>query len=246
VIDLSLLVQQYYSGWALVIVITMLMTFYLKKKFSVLPLGSNASWAQWHYYGGLFLFVLFLIHIEFSIPDGMVELALATTTFIVVIVGCFGAILNRLLAKRLSLLSEEIIYERIRPQRLELRKKLEKQLLISVEHSKSSTLSNYYFDELADYFAKPHDFFAHVLGSTYRHHQRQSNLEQQLRYLNKHEADFVGTLSGFIDRKHSMDRHTALQGVLKIWGVFHAPIATVMCSLVVLHVVLVYAFRGAM
>jgi len=246
VIELSLLIQQYYSGWALVAVVVMLMMFYLKKKFSVLPIGSNASWAQWHYYGGLFLSVLFFIHIEFSIPDGLVEQALAATTFLVILVGCGGLVINRLFAKRLSLLREEVIYERIEPLRRQLKQTLEEQLLLSVKDSKSSTLSSYYLDELAEYFAKRHDFFAHIIGSTYQHQKRRTNLEQQLRYLNSSEASFVVSLLKFLDQKHTLDRHATLQGVMKYWGVLHAPMAVVMSSLVLFHIVLVYAFRGGM
>lgn len=246
VLDLSLLVQQYYSGWALVFVIMGLLFFGLKKKLSVLPLGSNASWAQWHYYNGVFLVVLFLIHIEFSVPNGRFELALTAVLLSVVSMGFIGLIMNRVYARRLAQLNEEIIYERIATLRNELKQRLESQLFKSVERSYSSTLTSYYLSDLAGYFSTRHDFLMHLLGSTYQHKKRRSNLELQLRYLNKDEADFAVSLLDFIDQKYTLDCHETLQGMMKYWGLFHGPFSLVMSLMIMFHVVLVYAFRGAM
>lgn len=246
VLELTLLIQQYYSGWALVVVILLLLSFGVKKRLSVLPLGGNASWAQLHYYAGLFLLVLFFIHIEFSIPNGLVELTLASILLFTVLVGVGGLMVNRIYARRLSQLGEELIYERIGMLRAELKRKLESRLLDSIEQSKSSTLSSYYLENLAAYFSSKQDLLAHMIGSTYRHQKRRADLEQQLRYLNKDEADFAIQMLGFLEQKYILDCHAALQGVLKYWGVLHAPIALVMSGLAVFHIVLVYAFRGAM
>ena len=246
VLELSLLVQQYYTGWALVAVVVSLLLFGVKKRLSVLPLGSNASWAQWHYYSGAFLLVLFVLHVEFSIPDGFVELALTLNLLLVAVIGILGLFINRVYAKRLALLDEEIIYERITGLRSNLKQRVESALLDIVAKSKSSTLSSYYGDELANYFSGQKDFFTHLVGSSYQHQKRQSKLEHQLRYLNKDEADFVITLIEFVNQKNTLDKHAAMQSVLKFWGVLHAPIALIMTVFLVSHIVLVYAFRGAM
>ena len=194
ILDLSLLVQQYYSGWIMVFLILMLMAFGVKKRLSVVPLGSNASWAQFHYYAGQFLVFLFFIHIEFSLPNGIVEQALALLLLLTIVVGITGLIISRLYAKRLAHLDEEVIYERIDTLRIEVKRKLELQLLESVERSKSSTLSSYYLEHFASYFSKSQDRLAHLFGSTYPHRKRRADLEQQLRYLNKEEADFLSAL----------------------------------------------------
>jgi len=43
IVDLSLNIQSFYSGWLLVSIIVVLMSFYLKKRLSVVPLGRNSG-----------------------------------------------------------------------------------------------------------------------------------------------------------------------------------------------------------
>lgn len=245
IVALSLQVQQYYSGWLVAGLITFLLLFYVKKKLSTLPLGRNASWAQWHYYCGFFLIAAFGIHVEFSIPDGYVERILAGLLAIVVAVGIGGAIINRLFARRLAFLSEEIIYERIPDHLLTLRQKLESELSKTVEESDSTTLSNYYAEHLAGYFSGNRDRLAHIFGSRQPHLERLNDLELQMRYLNQREAAFAMDLADYLEQKNTLDTHHALQGALKFWGVLHAPVGFVLLFMVLVHIVLVYAFRGA-
>ncbi len=73
IIDLSIQVQQYYSGWLMILLLIVLLSFYAKKKLSILPVGSSSTWAQLHYYTGLFLLIIYLKHIELSLPSGIIE-----------------------------------------------------------------------------------------------------------------------------------------------------------------------------
>ena len=246
IIELTLLVQQYYSGWLLVAVILVLMFFGVKKRLSVIPMGSNAGWAQVHYYSGLFLVFLFLIHIEFSLPNGIIEQTLALLLVLTAFVGIIGLLLSRIYARRLSHLDEQVIYERVEIHRIEIKENVESELLKSIERSNSSTLSSYYLEHLAAYFSQTQDRIAHLLGSNYPHRKRRAQLEQQLRYLNKEEADFVIRLLAFLEQKNTLDCHSALQGVLKFWSLLHVPIGILTSLLAGFHIVLVYAFRGAM
>ncbi len=245
IVTLSLQVQQYYSGWLVAGLIIFLLAFYVKKKLSVLPLGRNASWAQWHYYSGLFLIAAFAIHVEFSIPDGYVERILASLLAIVVVVGIGGGIINRLFARRLAFLNEEIIFERIPGHLLALRDRVERELLRTVEESNSPTLSNYYDEHLASYFSGNRNRLAHIIGSRQPHLERLNDLELQMRYLNQREAAFAMQLADYLEQKNTLDTHYALQGALKFWGVLHAPVGLVLLFMVFVHIVLVYAFRGA-
>ena len=245
IVALSLQVQQYYSGWLVAALIAFLLLFYVKKKLSTLPLGRNASWAQWHYYCGIFLIAAFGIHVEFSSPDGYVERILAGLLAIVVVVGIGGVVINRLYARRLAYLSEEIIFERIPDHLQALRERLEAEVVKTVEESGSSTLSNYYVEHLAGYFFGNRDRLAHLLGSRQPHLERLNDLELQMRYLNEREAAFAMTLADYLEQKNTLDTHYALQGALKFWGVLHAPVGLVLLFMVFVHIVLVYAFRGA-
>ncbi len=244
IVTLSLQTQQYYSGWLVAGLIVFLLSFYVKKKLSVLPLGRNAHWAQWHYYCGFFLIAVFGIHVEFSIPDGYVERILAGLLALVSFVGIAGVAINRVFARRLAFLDEEIIFERIPEHTVALRERLEQELTQSVDASGSSTLSSYYAEHLAAYFSSNQDVLSHLIGSRQPHLTRLNDLELQMRYLNQREAAFAMQLADYLEQKNILDTHYALQGVLKYWGVLHAPMGLVLLFMVLVHIILVYAFRG--
>jgi len=244
VIDYALDIQQFYSGWLMIALMASLLMFYAKKRLTILPIGKNAAWAQWHYYTGLLLLIVFAKHIDFSIPGGTVELSLFILFMIVVGSGAGGAFINRVYAKRLASLEEEVIFERIAQHRQELRVEVESLLLEVVEKTKSDTLSNYYLKHLTSFFDRPRHVFSHLIGSGYATLGIQNGLERQMRYLNSHEVECALALKKLIRKKDLLDRHFALQGFLKYWGVLHLPVAILMSCLVILHIVLVYAFKG--
>ncbi len=244
IIDYALDIQQFYSGWLMIALIGGLLMFYAKKRLSILPLGKNATWAQWHYYTGLLLLIVFAKHIDFSIPGGTVELSLFVLFAIVIGTGAGGAFFNRVYAKRLASLDEEVIFERISQHRQELKREVENLLLEVVEKTNSDTLSKYYLKHLTSFFDRPRHIFSHLVGSGYATLGIQNGLERQMRYLNTHEVDCALALKKLIRKKDILDRHFALQGFLKYWGILHFPVALLMSCLIILHIVLVYAFKG--
>ena len=242
VIDYSLNIQQFYSGWLMVLLIIGLLSFYAKKRLSIIPLGKASIWAQWHYYTGLLLLIVFAKHVDFSLPDGIVDISLFALFIVVAVSGVGGAISNRLFAKRLAALDEEVIFERIPQHRYALRVKAEKLLLDVVEKTDSDTLSRYYLEHLMAYFDRPKHIFSHLIGSGYATLRVQNSLQRQIRYLNGAEAECALSLQKLVHQKDILDRHLALQGFLKYWGVLHFPVSLCMSTLVVLHIILVYAF----
>ncbi|OUS27003.1 hypothetical protein A9Q99_17505 [Gammaproteobacteria bacterium 45_16_T64] len=245
IIDLSIQVQQYYSGWFMIFLMAILVVFYVKKRLIVVGMGSGGNWAQWHYYIGLFLFIIYLKHVEFSFPDGLVESTITVFYLIVMISGVCGVFINRVFARRLSYLEEDIIYERIPVHLKKLRHDVEGLIIDSVENSGSTTLSDYYLQHLAGYFEKPQFFFTHLLGSNYGFLRVKDGLDRQMRYLNKKEAEYALNLNNMLQKKNLLDTHLALQRVLKYWGTLHFPMALILVLVTFVHVVLVYAFRGA-
>ena len=244
VIDYSFSAQQFYSGWLLLVLIIGLLAFYVKKRLSVIPLGPSAIWAQWHYYTGLLVLLIFIKHVDYSLPDGIVEVSLFVLFIVVIMSGIGGAIFNRVYAKRLGALGEEVIFERIPQHRQALHEEVEKLLLDVVEKTDSDTLSSYYLKHLMVYFDRPKHIFSHLIGSGYATLHIQNGLEQQMRYLNGAEAECAVSLKQLIHKKDILDRHLALQGFLKYWGVLHFPVSLCMCGLTILHIILVYAFGG--
>jgi len=92
------------------------------------------------------------------------------------------------------------------------------------------------------YFDRPKHIMSHLIGSGYATLNIQNGLEQQMRYLNGAEAECAQQLKKLIHKKDILDRHFALQGFLKYWGVLHFPVSLSMFALTILHIILVYAF----
>ena len=169
-----------------------------------------------------------------------------TILFLIVLLSGFsGLLISRLFAKRLSYLEEEVIYERIPEHIRKLKEEVEALVLDCIEQSGSTTLSEYYVSHLADYFYRPRFMLRHLFGSTYAVERILVGLQNQIRYLSKEEVDYALELKSCIQRKSTLDIHYALQGALKHWGISHLPVALALFLFVGLHIVLVYAFRGA-
>lgn len=244
IIDRALLVQQYYSGWLLVSVMLTFMLFYLKKRLPTLPIGLNSIWAQWHYYLGLFFILVFAFHVEFELPNGKFEIVMSILLLIVSGSGIAGTMINRSFAKRLSYLPEEILYERIPHYRHLLQEQAENLIEDVVEKTNSTTLRKYYQTQLHGYFVN-YVLLPHIIGSQYPFLKARNKLDQQMRYLNEDEAATALELQALLEKKYTLDRSYALQWVLKHWGILHMPVGLMLLCCIVLHILLVYAFRGA-
>ena len=65
------------SGWTLLGAMLFLTAYNARKKLPFLPLVNSNIWLQMHIYVGLGSFILFLMHIDFRLPNGFFEGLLA-------------------------------------------------------------------------------------------------------------------------------------------------------------------------
>src|SRR5207249_2990537 len=66
-----------WSGLALLAVVLFLAFFNARKKLPFLPLLKASAWMRFHSYAGWFAVALFLLHIQFRVPQGQLEIVLA-------------------------------------------------------------------------------------------------------------------------------------------------------------------------
>ena len=111
--DAALYDSAFLSGWSLFALILFLSMLNLRKKITMLPMGSSANWLQLHIYAGWLAILLFAIHIGWQVPSGIFEISLAIIFSLVAGTGLVGIFLSRILPKRLTRRGEEIILERI-------------------------------------------------------------------------------------------------------------------------------------
>ncbi len=243
---LTLYDKHYFSGWALLILILMLTSYSFRKKISVLPIGTATSWLQFHVYLGLLSGLLFVIHIDWTIPNGWFEILLATMFSSLFLSGLMGYYLDRRLPPLLARRGEEVIFERIPSFMATLRNDAEDLSIKCAAETGSSTLSEHYIEHLAPFFSKPRKLLSHLLGSNIGFSNTLKELDNMDRYLNDEERNFASQLRELAEKKDDLDYQYALQATLKGWLFVHVPLTYSTILLMSLHAVLAYAFRGGM
>ena len=234
----------YLTGWAFFSVMLLLTLYNARKKLPFLPLGNSESWLQIHIYGGFFTVVLFLIHLNFRLPTGWFEGTLAWLYLLVTGSGVVGLVLTRVLPRRLSTRGGEVIYERIPALRHMLRCEAEALAFGSAATTKSSALAEFYYRELAMFFAGPRHFWPHLLESRRPLNALLSELDDLRRYLNESERASLEKLRQLVRQKDGLDYHRALQSTLKLWLFVHLPLTYSLMMFTLLHIVIVFAFAG--
>jgi hypothetical protein len=243
--DLTLYQPAFLTGWLLLAAIVLLTLYNGRKKLSMVPIGTAATWLQWHVYIGLLAVLIFAMHINWSIPNGILERFLALFFVAVAGSGILGLYLSRRFAPMLTRRTEEVVLERIPQFIADLRGQAEELVLASAVETGSSSIADYYSNRLADFFAGPRHMRLHLQGSGRATFALMTDLDIMTRYLNDQEMVYADKLRQLVGRKDQLDYAYALQTVLKAWLFVHLPATYGMILLVLLHLLLVYAFGGA-
>ena len=236
--------SDYISGWFLLLLVVLLSVYNLRKKITVVPLGSSETWLQLHIYGGTFTALVFLLHIDFRVPTGWFEGILGWLFLIVVGSGFVGLALSRILPRRLTTAGGEVIFERIPAIRRRLREDVESLALGSVSETRSATLADFYVENLSWFFAGSRNFWWHVLEVHRPLNRILNEIDDLSRYLNDDEREILDRLAELVRRKDGLDYHYTMQLVLKSWVFVHLALTFCLLLFGAVHVVLVCAFSG--
>jgi hypothetical protein len=234
----------YLSGWALFAVILALTFYNARKKISFLPLLSSEAWMQFHIYAGLLTGVLFLIHIGYRMPTGWFEGALAWLYLLVMLSGFFGLFASRAIPKRLTTRGGEVLFERIPGIRRQLQERAEAIALKSVEEMKSSTIADFYAQELKPFFSGARHMVPHWFEVRTPLNRVLEKIADLNRYLNESERATMNEIATLVRQKDGLDYHYSLQLVLKLWLFVHIPLTYSLLLWTLAHIVLVFAFSG--
>ena len=243
--DVSLYQPAYLTGWLLLGLVVFLALYNGRKKLSMVPLGTAAAWLQWHIYMGFLAVLIFAMHVDWSIPNGMLERILALFFVAVAGSGLIGLYLSRRYARMLTRRTEEVVLERIPQFIAELRGRAEAVVLESAVETGSSSIADYYSGSLSQFFAGPRNMRLHLQGSRRATFALMTGLDVMTRYLDDKEMVYAGRLRVLVERKDRLDYAYALQTVLKAWLFIHIPATYGMILLALVHLLLVYSFGGA-
>ena len=163
---------------------------------------------------------------------------------VVAISGAIGIFISRTLPPRLTRRGEEVIFERIPIFRNQLREAADDLAVYSVEQTESTSIADFYTNELKDWFSGPRDYFEHILELNGRFFELMQKFDSVERYLNDTEKEVLAELRALACKKSDLDYHHALQKTLKAWLFVHIPATYALLLLAGIHVILVHAFTG--
>lgn len=235
----------YLSGWVLLAVMLFLTFFNLRKKVPFLRMGSAGFWLQLHIYVGLFSGALFMAHIGFSWPHGLLNQIIAGSFAIVFVTGVLGLWISRAFPKRLTDAGFETPFERIPQVRNHLRDEAEALVLAGVDGQTSPVIAEFYTGKLGLFFTKPCNLRAHLLRSQAPQAAHRSQFDEIQRYARKSEREMLDKLADLVDRKHLLDYQYALQLTLRLWLFAHIPLSYSLLILSVAHIIVVHSFSGS-
>lgn len=234
------------SGWILFAIMLILTAYNLRKKVPFLPLMKSSTWLQIHLYLGLLTIVIFLMHVGFRVPNGMLESIIAVLYVIVAGTGVLGLFLTRTFPKRMAVRGEEVLFERMPIYRRNLNDRAEKLVLDAVAETNTTTLADYYKARLAGFFAGFRNFWHHLIESKRPRHVFATEFGDLDRYLNDRERQIVAELSELVYAKDDLDYQHALQMTLKGWLYVHIAATYSLLIFVITHIVVVHAFHGGL
>jgi len=242
--EASLYQEAFLTGWMLLLGMLLLALFNVRKRLTMLPLGSASAWLQLHIYVGWLVILLFAAHVGWRVPNGALEIALTVLFVLVAGSGIVGLAFARSLPPRLTRRGEEVIFERIPAFITQLREEAEEIVLKSARETQSSTIGNFYLEQLSTFFSGPQNHLRHLIASRKVRFELLNEIDHMHRYLSEQEKEYAQRLRELVNKKDELDFHYALNLVLKVWLLVHVPATYALLILAALHLVLVYAYGG--
>jgi hypothetical protein len=240
----SLRATRFISGWALFLLILLLALYHVRKKLLFLPLIDSSTWLQFHIYAGFFTIVLFVLHIEFRIPNGKLEVLLSLLYLAVMGSGLVGLIMSRIMPAGLTTHGGEVIFERIPLLQKRLREQLDALISQAILEADSTTLADFYTRRLISFFAAPRHFLWHLVQSNRPRYALLNELEALDRYVNAEERRIKEEMADLIRIKDDLDYQYAHQAMLKYWLFVHVPLTYSLLLVALIHGTLAHAFSG--
>lgn len=234
--------QSWLSGWVLISLVTLLALYNVRKKLSFSPLGSNRAWLQLHIYTGIGAIFIFLMHINWQLPNGLLEGLLAIIFTLICLSGLIGIWFSRRLTHLLSNQDEQLVYERLPALNNHLRLAVEEMIQTSVDETKSDTLATWYTNKMAKRFGQPRMEYGYLLRRQSQLQIYNEELDHIKRYMNTQELEYAQLMTEFLAQKHKIDTQYTAKHILKSWLFLHIPLSASLLLIMLAHVVLVYGF----
>lgn len=232
------------TGWILLCALFFLASLQIRKRLYLPTLGSVATWLQVHIYVALAAAAVFLLHVPWRVPNGILEGTLAALFLATTFSGILGLYWSRTAPSRLARAGEEFVYEQIPMHRRQLRDRAQAVVLGAVRETGESTLGEFYERRLGDFFAYPRRWRYRLRPTTQLRKALLAELTEATRYLSDAERKTAEQLFALIRKRDDLDFHEALQWRLKSWLLLHICLTYPLLAAACLHGWLAYLFTG--
>lgn len=225
----------YALGWLLFAGLLYLVCFNWRKKLNFLPIGKAATWAQIHYYLGLFIVGLLFLHIDTLWPGGWFERLLLISLAIALLSGLIGLLVSRFYPPILVKRGPQVIYERIPRYRREIRQQIEDLLTETVRNTRQTSLVDFYEAKLEPFLLGQHNFMHHAVDSAAPAHYWRREFQAIRSYLTEDEQTALDQLEQLIQRKVNLDLNASVYQIMRYWLFVHIPFSYLTLFLAITH-----------
>jgi hypothetical protein len=243
-LEKQLVVSSFTTGYLLMAAVLFLALYNVRKKLPFLPIGTSATWLQWHIYVGFASVGVFVLHTGVRAPTGILNTTLYVAYTLTVISGVIGLYLTRTIPAQLARVGEEVVFERIPSLHREVQRQAGDVVLQSVSSSGATTLADFYVARLFDYFAAGRGLSYFLRPTSALRRSLMGEMQNLRRYLCEPETAACERLFALVRRKDDLDFHAARQGLLKNWLFLHIALSYALISLGLMHGLLALAFSG--
>jgi hypothetical protein len=243
---------RYLDGWVLAAGICLQLCFHIAIKTARLPSKSALRWRKTHIFLGYLLIAAFISHSDFSLPDTSFEWALWASFLLVTLSGIFGSYLAWSLQAKRGI-DERVGYDRIPARRAELAREVHAAVAKTDPAVRALALPappydawimDLYITQLRAFFQGQRNFTAHLVGSQRALKRLIVEIDSLSRYVDPRGQQKLAAIKALVVEKDRLDFARVYLGLTRGWLFVHVPATYVLVVLMVLHVVVVYAFSS--
>jgi hypothetical protein len=243
---------RYLDGWVLAGGVGLQLLFHTAMKTGRLPMRFAMRWRKVHIFIGYLMIAAFLSHSDFSLPDTSLEWALYVNFVLVTLSGIFGTYLAWSLQARRGI-DERISYDRIPARRAELAREVH----VAVAKTDPSDpaialpappyhawIADLYTNHFQDFFQGHRNFTAHLIGSQRPLKRLTDEIDTLSHYVDQQSQEKLAAIKKLIEEKDRLDFARVYLALTKGWLFVHVPVTYALTVLVVVHIIVVYAFSS--
>jgi hypothetical protein len=246
----SLRDPRYLDGWVLAGGIIVQLCFHLAIKMAGLSSKSAMRWRKIHIFLGYLLVAAFVSHTDFSLPDTGFEWALWAAFVLVTLSGIFGTYLAWSLQAKRGI-DKRVRYDRIPTRLAELARDVDAIVAKSGPPAVAIALPappyeawimDLYTAHLRDFFQGQRNSTAHFLGSQRPLKRLTDEIDQLSSYVDQQSQEKLTVIKNLVVEKDRLDFARVYLSLTRGWLFVHVPVTYALIVLMVLHVLVVYAF----